>query len=379
MTDSQNNGFMTEKQSDPDGTVQSVPSEVREAEQNETKPSGKRRAKKILLIIASAVLGLVLICAAAFGILYATGRAKLLGYKVNVSVPSDEVDFSEEDGSRVKYNGSTYVYNKNSVNVLFMGIDKNDVLTDLGYGKNGQADSIMVISLDTKTGKINILPISRDTMTDISVYSADGNYIGVRKAQLCTAYSYGASGKESCENVRQAVSRYLYGVEMSAYAAVDMDGVKVLGDAIGGVRLTPIETLEGTAITKGKETVLKGDMINQYLRRRDSDLGANSRRMLRQKQFVEAFASQAGNQVLSDFGKLAKLYNAASPYTVTDIGLSEVTYLASCCLTADVGKSIAYNYVSGETVMGERYMEFHSDKNSVFEAVLNTFYIKENS
>lgn len=337
----------------------------------------KKRIKKILLIISAVILGIAVALAAAFGILWANGRASLLGGSGKVNIPSSELDFAENDGSRVEYKGEVYTYNKNSINILFMGIDKSDASTDLGYGKNGQADSIMIINLDTASGKIKILPISRETVTDISIYSADGNYIGVKQAQLCTAYSYGASGKESCENARQAVSRLLYGIDIGSYIAIDMNGVEALGDVIGGVRLTPIETISGTEITEGKEAVLRGEQINQYLRLRNSDTEANYRRMLRQKHFISEFANQAGNQLLSDFSRLSSFYSTAAPYTVTDITLSEVTYLATCCLTGNIGSSIVYNSISGETAMGEQYMEFHADSTSLLEAVLNTFYLKE--
>lgn len=155
--------------------------------------------------------------------------------------------------------------------------------------------------------------------------------------------------------------------------------MRALTDVVGGVRLTPNETLNSSSgtIYEGRETVLKGALVDTYLRSRGSDVEANNRRMQRQKQFVTAFASQAGNQVLSDFGKLTRFYNTAVPYTVTDVTLSELTYLASCCLTADVGNSIVYNSISGETVMGEKYVEFHADSQSVFEAVLKTFYTIE--
>ena len=296
-------------------------------------------------------------------------------------MPSELVDSALEDGSKVVYNGETYIYNKNAVNVLFMGIDKEDIENDEGYGANGQADCILVLNLDTQTGNIKILPISRDTMVDVNMYSSEGSYLGVENEQLCLAYAYGSNGKESCENVRRSVSRLLYGVEIGSYVAIDLEGVAALNDAIGGVRLTPIETVDTgskeNSVYKGKEVVLKGKKVDAYIRWRGTDIEANSRRMQRQKHYITTFASQAGNQVMSDFTKLTTLYDKAKPYTVTDVTLSELTYIASCCLTSDVGNSIVYNGISGKSVLGEKHVEFYADQNSVFEAVLNTFYIKQ--
>ena len=213
------------------------------------------------------------------------------------------------------------------------------------------------------------------------MYSSEGSYLGVENEQLCLAYAYGSNGKESCENVRRSVSRLLYGVEIGSYVAIDLEGVAVLNDAIGGVRLTPIETVDTgskeNSVYKGKEVVLKGKKVDAYIRWRGTDVEANSRRMQRQKHYITTFASQAGNQVMSDFTKLTTLYDKAKPYTVTDVTLSELTYIASCCLTSDVGNSIVYNGISGQSVLGEKHVEFYADQNSVFEAVLNTFYIKQ--
>ncbi|MBE6728281.1 MAG: LytR family transcriptional regulator [Ruminococcaceae bacterium] len=355
--------------------------EMQKIEENGKGKKKKRRALKVILIILSVILGLLIALVITFSTLWYMGKVSLFDYDVDVSVPEEMVDSALEDGSKVVYNGETYLYNEDAVNVLFMGIDKKDISTQQGYGSNGQADSVMVINLDTKTGSIKILPISRDAMVDVNIYSAEGSYLGVEKEQLCLAYAYGSNGEESCENVRKSVSRLLYGIEISSYVAIDLDGVIALNDAMGGVRLTPIESVSTDdskiKLAKGKEVVLKGEMVNAYIRWRGKDTDANTRRMLRQKHYMTTFASQAGNQVMSDFGKLTVLYDTAKPYTVTDIKLSELTYIASCCLTSNLGNSIVYNSISGQSVMGEKHVEFYPDQNSVFEAVLNTFYVKQ--
>ena len=335
--------------------------------QTATEPKKKRKFLKIILIILAVIFGLILALVITVAVLWYMGKSSLLGYKVDVSVPSELVDSALEDGSKVVYNGETYIYNKNAVNVLFMGIDKEDIENDEGYGANGQADCILVLNLDTQTGNIKILPISRDTMVDVNMYSSEGSYLGVENEQLCLAYAYGSNGKESCENVRRSVSRLLYGVEIGSYVAIDLEGVAVLNDAIGGVRLTPIETVDTgskeNSVYKGKEVVLKGKKVDAYIRWRGTDIEANSRRMQRQKHYITTFASQAGNQVMSDFTKLTTLYDKAKPYTVTDVTLSELTYIASCCLTSDVGNSIVNNGISGQSVLGEKHVEFYADQN----------------
>ena len=67
-------------------------------------------------------------------------------------------------------------------------------------------------------------------------------------------------------------------------------------------------------------------------------------------------------------------YNTAKPYTVTDIDLSKITYLAGCTLTGNNWKNPNYHSISGESVKGEKYNEFYADNTSAFEAVLAAYY-----
>ena len=63
---------------------------------------------------------------------------------------------------------------------FFLGVDKEafEEGGTVGDGKAGQADALFLLVLDTKTGKSRLIAISRDTMTDVNVYSDLGNFIG---------------------------------------------------------------------------------------------------------------------------------------------------------------------------------------------------------
>ena len=155
------------------------------------------------------------------------------------------------------------MYNEDLVSILFLGVDKEafEEGGTVGDGKAGQADALFLLVLDTKTGKSRLIAISRDTMTDVNVYSDLGNFIGTEKLQLCLAYTYGDGKEKSCENTVRAVSRLFYGMPVAAYAALDLDAIAVLTDAVGGVEVTVTKdlTIQDPSLKEEERKVLTGE------------------------------------------------------------------------------------------------------------------------
>lgn len=336
----------------------------------------KKKGKKILLIILCILLSLCLALAAAFFAVFTLGKNQFHGGDTDISVNSEQ-DIVIDEGV-VSYKGKDYVLNKDIVSVLFIGIDKSDVNADLGYGKNGQADSLFVAAIDTKTGKVTAIPISRETMVDVDLYSVDGGFAGVKNEQLCLAYAYGSDPDSCSKNVMRSVRRLLFGINISSYVTVDMEGVKKLTDAVGGVEVESLENinLNGKTVNKGQSVLLDGKTVDRYVRYRDADADANNRRMLRQKQCLTALVSKAGNQVLGDVTKLKAFYDVLTPYLATDLSFSQITYLASSCLKADMGSAIEFKAIKGVSADGEKWAEFTPDTESVLETVMDVFYIE---
>ena len=61
-------------------------------------------------------------------------------------------------------------------------------------GDAGQADCIMLLSLDKETKEGRILQINRNTMTQIDTYDSTGSAFGTVNAQLATQYAYCIGG-----------------------------------------------------------------------------------------------------------------------------------------------------------------------------------------
>lgn len=334
-----------------------------------------KKSKKIALIILAVFLALILIFVSAFLILSAIGKHQF--HKDDTHISTDSI--TVEDDKTISYNGKSYTLNKNIVSVLVLGIDRDNINQNLGTGKNGQADVIFVATIDTKTKKACIIPISRETIVDVNLYTKDGNFAGTKKEQLCLAYAYGTTPEECSKNIMTSVQRLLCGININSYVTIEMDGVSKLTDMVGGVQVTCLEDIVNTKIQfyKGNKISLNGTNAMTYIQYRGDDLEANQRRMQRQKQFLSALMNSTGNAVLNDFSNLTKYYNTLSPYFSTNVSFPQITYLAQNCLTLNFGDALDYKTIDGTLTQGEDWVEFYADEDSVIQAVIDVFYIQK--
>ena len=83
-----------------------------------------------------------------------------------------------KNGKYVVYNGETYQFNEKVTNVLCIGVDKRN-LDENNNSKvrasGGQADVLMLVSIDTSNGKITLFNISRDSMVDVTMIQQAGH------------------------------------------------------------------------------------------------------------------------------------------------------------------------------------------------------------
>ena len=339
----------------------------------------KSRTKNILTWIALSLVSFILIIGIIFAILVEIGKKNLLNNdNASILVPQNIVDYQENDGKTILYNGQTYKLNENLTSILLIGVDKEKIDTSPNdeFGANGQADLLLLLTLDTSNGNMKAIPISRDTMIDVNQYSVSGQYIGIEKEQICLSYSYGDGREKSCENTVTSVSRLLYGMPINSYVAIDIEGIKVLNDALGGVNVTVTEDTElyGMKIKKGESATLKGDYALKYIRSRDQDsIEANNERMARQKNYIKSFFKTAIQKTKKDITTPIKLYNKATNYTVSDITVADVSFLTKCVLLS--GKTdLEFTTIKGKNTMGEKYVEFYPDRDQLYDVVVNTFY-----
>lgn len=349
------------------------------------KPQTKRKIKITLL----ALLLLVLFGVIVFLAMEMRGRKAMLEKRdemVEVTAPENEEIALEEDGQVIVYKGEKYVYNENITSLLCMGVDTSEVRKKGDeIGTSGQADMLMLAILDTKSGEVRLWNISRDAMTEVDVYNVDGEFVKTEVMQACLAFAYGDGSHKSCENTVRAVSRLLYGMPIHSYAVLNMDAIRPLNDAIGGVEVT---IREGDILPEkfqpGTTVLLKGKDVETYVRTRNIDwttdgtLDSNNNRMTRQRQYMMNFIQKALQMTKEDISTPITLFDIArkNDYIITNLNVSRVVYLTSVISKINLTED-SFQTVPGEVIDGGDYAEYDVDDEALYQMILDTFYVKQ--
>ncbi len=335
----------------------------------------KKKTRKVVLWILLSVLILILALAVAagvaVGVMYNKGKVSMSNEEIKVTAPEGAEII--DDGAEVHYKGGKYNFNKNLTSILIMGVDKNDIEAVGDYGYNGQADAVFLLVADTATGEVDLINISRDSMVNVDVYTPDGTYIRNGKMQLCLAYAYGKDEQASAENVMKSLSELMYGIPINSYFTMDFTAVRVLTDAVGGVKV-PEYTSDYSKPT-GRMITVYGKTAEGYIRLRDTSvLDSNLTRMERQKAFIKAFVDKTVALTKQNIKTPINLYNAVQGYVFTDIGADEVTYMAANFMNGVA--NMEFHSVAGTVTKGEKYAEYQVDSEALYELVLEVFYTK---
>lgn len=278
----------------------------------------------------------------------------------------------------VNFNGHVYRYNKDILTFLVLGIDRESevpvVDENTNYLKGGQSDTIFLMVMNPHDKSISIVAVNRNTMTDIDMYDSAGNYVRTAKAQICIQHGYGDGGKLSCERARQTVSELFYNLPIHGYASIGMGAVSTLNDAVGGVEVTLPSDSQSLGLPAGSVVRLNGEQAYNFVHDRDKEqFDSATSRLNNQKVYLTAFMNRVYEMTKSDITFPVSLYQKLSNYIVTDIGVDEMSYLASELIGYSVGNARMYT-VPGQTVMGKKFEEFYVDENALRQQMLEIFY-----
>lgn len=330
----------------------------------------KESKKKIWPMVLSLILSLVIgVGAGAFVWRYYKNQQRTQ----SVNEPADNAENTQVTGDTIVYGGKRYQYNTDLTNILFMGVDKQEAVT-LGSmpGRAGQADCIMLVSLNKTDKTARILQISRDSMTAVDIYDASGNYYTSVEAQLATQYAYGNGGQSSIWAMKKTVSELLYDMPIAGCFSMTIEGISTLNDAIGGVSITVPEdyTDIDPAFVQGTTLTLTGEQAEKYVRKRDINMeGSNSGRMQRQVQYITALLTQIKSQMSNSMDFYGTYYPLVESDVVTDLSAAELNDMASYTYLTD---EVAY--VPGEVVPGEVNEEYHVDEAELQKLLVKMFY-----
>ena len=309
-------------------------------------------------------------------LLFLAGLFLLRVWEEDAGAVKDSAPGGGPEDALTYYNGAWYRPRKGLETVLAIGVDQASVDDALRRDKKyEQSDFLLLMVVDKRRERCTAVHINRDTMTEIRVLDDDTNeFLGTINRQLSLAHTYGNRPEACCKNTVTAVSGLLYGIEIDHYLSLTMDGVVMLNDLAGGVTLEIMDDLTGLdpALKQGETVTLQGRQALTYVQARMGlENPSNIHRMERQKQYLEALQGQllSRRDASEDFTMSALL--KLNEYMVSDCSVEQLSDLADTLEEVGVTE---YRTLEGESVEGEKYMEYYVDEGKARELVMELFY-----
>lgn len=291
--------------------------EVSDYEARRKKLSPKKKKFPIGFVVVAVVLALII---GLGSVLFASANSVIGKFeKADEIVHIDDV--------------SSLASDKNVKNILFIGADKES-------GGASRSDTIMIVSINKKTGKITLCSILRDTHVDIP---------GEREAKINAAHSWGGP------TLLVKTIEQNFGIKIDDYASVDFNMFTELVDGLGGI---DIEVTESEAnyinnvhkygkeekpehVDSGENVHLTGYQALWYSRIRylDSDF----MRTQRQRKVITAIIGKAKGELTPTgvFG-LMNTAKSVAPFVKTTLSTTEFWSLATSlvsCLSKSGGNT----------------------------------------
>ncbi len=225
---------------------------------------------------------------------------------------------------------------QNRVNILVLGIDESTERENWG---SFRTDTIMLVTIDFASNDVNIISVPRDSY--VKIYTAKGNLANEAApfAKINSAFSAGGGAqKDGFAYTSNTVSKLL-GVPIDYYVGFNMNVVKEVVDAMGGVDYdVDIEvTMNGRKLYPGPQH-LDGQGVLDYCRQRkgSSDIA----RVGRQQKMITAIVRQlkSTNQIVNIPG----IYQAVEQNIMTSLSLKQISALSLVALRMDMAQLSAH-------------------------------------
>ena len=220
------------------------------------------------------------------------------------------------------------------INILLVGTNSRS-LTSL----SGRSDSMIVCSLNKRTGDIKLISLMRDTLVPIAGIGENGS---TKWNRLNATFAYG--GVSLCINT----VNWLFGLDIQKFVIVNFDGAKNLVNACGGVDLALTDEgannevdyilSMGNTVTKNDDGTyhLDGAAALTHMRQRKGS--SDFKRTERQRKVITAVFNQvmASKSPTQIYNLVEECFNMIK----TNITLSEMMELASYVISNGGGTSI---------------------------------------
>ena len=241
-------------------------------------------------------------------------------------------------------------YMSERVNILLVGYDsspertveESDVYRD--ETNDFRSDVLMLLTVNFQDKSVDLISVPRDSYAPI--YNDRGElYSKKGKWKINAAFAKGGSeGTRGYQFAMQTVSK-LCGVPIDYYAGVDMDGLKGVVNAMGGVYYDVDLTihLNGRTLRPGYQK-LNGQDVLDYVRARkgiSTDTGRNDRQ---QRILFAIFEQLKSKDQLKNF---PKIYRSIKKYLHTNLTTEQVAAIAA------FGMQLTMDDIHRHTLEGE--------------------------
>lgn len=210
-----------------------------------------------------------------------------------------------------------------------------------GNFESGNSDSIIIVSINNKTGEIKMASVYRDSYLDIG----DGNF---NKANA--AYNRGGP--------KQAISMLNKNLDLNItdYVSVDFNAVVDVVDAVGGIELEITEAeaqyingyIDEIVSVTGKSSnhigagyqTVDGTQATAYARIRYTS-GSDFKRTERQRLVISKVFEKAKQ---ADLGTLNTILNSVLPEVSTSLEITEMLAMLPNVTKYNMGENIGFPY-----------------------------------
>ena len=249
------------------------------------------------------ILGILLVL-----VLAVTGVVAKVYLDVKGSI-TDTFETVERQETGVKRKEEVDLNKKDSFSILLMGVDTGD----LGRTDTGRSDAIMVATVSPEDKKTQIVSIPRDTYMEIVGYGTSD--------KINHAYAFGGPAMSM-----DSLEKYL-DIPIDHYASINMQGIKDLVDAVGGITVNNDLEFSNQGHTYGMgQITINGDEALGFVRMRYDDPRGDYGRQERQRLVVEGIAKKLIS--LSGVTQYQSVLDAISTNMRTDMDFTMMQKIA---------------------------------------------------
>jgi len=248
------------------------------------------------------------------------------------------------------------LFRKDRVAILLLGIDYGYDSKDQETSSNARSDTIKAVALDlpssgNPSGSVSLLSVPRDT----GVVLPDGT-----ENKINAAYGgFNGNTRMAAHNSERVVAKFLGIPGFDRYLTLRINATKELIDAIGGIDVTPDETMNyddnwghlHIHFVGGKHYHMNGEQAVSYSRFRH-DACSDPCRIKRQDQVIRLAIAKLKNDRLNDLLHVNALIGVVRRNVYTDLDTREMLSLAWAFQHIDLAKLDAQQipYVGEKTL-----------------------------